>query len=367
MATYDLVGSVMIWKHTLDATGKVTVTAEDNMKNDTAHELSRFTAGLKANDHKTILDLMDTNMRDITIPAMKDKNVSGWHAMKLCDMFGVTYDDANATRLKEVDAQALLGAIPIDAMDMKVESTNKYIDGLYKATAVATLVNLCVKKLNEAGLEQITYANMSRDGSLGQDLLGGGSEETGSLNVLQRVLDSYRYDLKNYMVGGTPAYFDMGEEMFGGVGPIYPVKSTTPGVSQSQLTSFQAKELGLPESNKSSHYFEKLFENIQTALHDNGREIDGTTITNLRDAIESLRKAENELIKGFDAGIVGLTVGKPAKVTSPLSGSQKTDYKKLFDSVETIGRRESRILNALSALVGYLVPVTPGVVGLRLR
>lgn len=404
MATYDLVGKVMIWKPTLDTTGTVTTTAEENMKaHGTTHVLygdvtskmgknssttpgsgsfvvdastspyatsnSSWTKALKENNINEIINILNVHNTSVSlrnsIRNLEDNTISGWHAMKLCNLFGVTYADNNNTKLKEIDIRTLLGIIPIDQLkiiDSNVDGTS-YVNVLFTLTTVMMFINMCVRKLNEAGLEQITFEKMSTDGSLGQEIVGGSIEPaTPEMEAIQKILDGYRYDLKNYMVGGTPAHFDMGEDMFGGVD----VKNEMMPLSDNQLTSFQAKDV-YKGSDKSSHYFEKLFENIQKALRDNKRELAPSAITAINDNLKKLREAENVLMKALDSSVIGLTVGKPNLVLPEATGAQRVEYKKLFDTVDAIGRRESRIISALSQLIGYLVPVTPTAIGLRVR
>jgi hypothetical protein len=315
--------------------------------------------------------------------------ISGIHAMKLCDLFNATYEK-DGLRIKHIGWDELVGVASYEIVGEVVNvlegpdgkgAKGKYIEALFVYATLAKFINMCIDRLNaacESGkIRELTFGNMSADKSLKREnktFVGGamrGGFEPVQVDLVKNAIMGYNADFKNYMFGGIPANFEMNYGAVGGASGDLVAKLDS--INTNKYTTSHAKKVGNPNANRSSDYFAKAFAEIQTGAKQKGLELENTFVGEINTAINALRAQEEILLKQLDSGVMGVYTGlnKEIKTAGP---DEEAAYKKLFSTVDSIARKESRIYAALFSLlgrVGYVTPTiavaTPLTTGLRLR
>jgi hypothetical protein len=306
-------------------------------------------------------------------------NISGIHALKLCDLFKVTYEK-EPYRLKHVGWEELTSVVTPDLLSatilpapnsLAVSTTSnaaKYVDLIFIYATLAEFINWCIDKLNDAvdsrALSQIRFGLMSTDGSLKSDkatftggsMVGGSGPE--SMELVKKAILGYSVDFKNYMFGGIPAHFDMSYSSVGGTHATS-VNKVDP-IDKNRYVANTTKRISEPNANRSSDFFAKAFQEIQQGAKNKKIELGDDLVKKINDAIEELRKQEETLLDAFDKGVVGTVAnrvnGDKEITTDNVNADDEKAYKALFSTVDSIARKESRLYTALVALLGRVAP-----------
>jgi hypothetical protein len=305
--------------------------------------------------------------------------ISGIHALKLCDLFKVTYEK-EPYRLKHVGWEELTSVVTPDLLSaailpapnsLAVSTTSKaakYVDLIFIYATLAELINWCVDKLNAAvdsrALSQIRFGLMSTDGSLKSDkatftggsMVGGSGPE--SMELVKKAILGYSVDFKNYMFGGIPAHFDMSYSSIGGTHATS-VNKIDP-IDKNRYVANTTKRISEPNANRSSDFFAKAFQEIQQGAKNKKIELEDGLVKKINDAIGELRKQEETLLDAFDKGVVGTVANRvngDKEITAAyVNADDEKAYKALFSTVDSIARKESRLYTALVALLGRVAP-----------
>jgi hypothetical protein len=419
MTTHEIKGNILIWKSTTTPSKS----AQENMKeyvngdfffgtpdtdnvwqyNEGAIAKDPATALIKGRNDAWLEAFAEPNpipkiveivsQHDVefsfrgTLESLKEKNtkISGIHALKLCSLFNVGYEKQGG-KLVHIGFEELISVLSPDMIDGTVKrmstdfnntlnpGQNLYIQAIFIYTTLAIFINYCIDKLNDAfenhGLREIRFKHMSTDGSLTREpkTFKGGAmlNNSKSVNVelVKKAIMGYSVDFKNYMFGGIPANFEMNYDGVGGV--IIDVNKIDP-INKNRYVTSNAKGIADKNSNRSSDFFAKAFQEIQVGARHKNMDLDPVLVRNINDAINSLRTQEEALLKHLDSGIIGVVTGRSGKTETTPSGTINTitdangddikAYEKLFGTVNSIARKEARIYGAL---VGILHRVAPG-------
>jgi hypothetical protein len=323
------------------------------------------------------------------------KPISGWHALRLCDIFGAKYENERYKKINELNTFSLWKNIKVVHTAIAKEKVvlgnsrdkkKTYISILFLFGFISKLVNSAIKKLNAAGLDKILYEKMSNDKSMiknhriesyspdelnllnanniklmnGYTFSGGSmhmitdNSNTTNINsnlndfeILRKQMSAYRQDLKNYMFGGNPAHFDM--NISGGASTDLGTIDTK--LPKDDLVTYQAKNLHKNINN--GNLFAKIFAHIDKQLNILGKHIETNTKTNIVTSINKLIAAENELLNYFDSGIVSLTL-KQEMTSSSVENDNKNSYNNIVNKIDKIGQRETRLVKIFKDLVQHL-------------
>jgi hypothetical protein len=323
---FDIKNGIMIWK---SANGN---TAKQNLENKSIFILNNDNTEIDISGiNYSKIDLKDPMLisklyklaRNLFNNKKYDKIIiSGWHALKILQMFGGTYIDNTMTKLKYITVSDFLN-IPASQM---YDNGTKTIGYFSDNKVIGKLLDNLVDKLNNANLGQLVLRNMVSDNSL-NNMTGGYN-----LNVIKNSILAYGDSLKSYINSDHIAHFPLHDDYTGGA------------------ISLQGEYLEKVNTNKSYKVFEELWNNLKTIISKNNKTIDTTTSSNINTNLTNLKKAEEELINDLDSLIVSATLGPNASATVP----SQADIQEYIKRYKTVERRQLRIIGALGNLWGYV-------------